>query len=56
MLGVRTWRWVRAFLIHHVMARQIGQSRHRRGERFLVRAKSILGGLHHEYFVEPMTA
>jgi hypothetical protein len=24
-------------------------SRHRRGERYIVRADSILGGLHHEY-------
>ena len=32
------------------------KSRHRRGERYFVRAKSILAGLHHEYFVEQMTA
>jgi hypothetical protein len=27
-------------------------SRHRRGEPFAVRAKSTLGGLHHEYSLE----
>ena len=32
------------------------KSRHRRGERYFVRAKSILAGLHHEYSVEPMAA
>jgi hypothetical protein len=26
-------------------------SRHRRGESYSVRASSILGGLHHEYFL-----
>jgi hypothetical protein len=28
-------------------------SRHRRGESYAVRANSILGGLHHEYFLAP---
>jgi transposase InsO family protein len=31
-------------------------SRHRRGETFVVRAKSILGGLHHEYVLAPASA
>ncbi len=31
-------------------------SRYRRGERYGVRAKSILGGLHHEYFLAPIAA
>jgi transposase InsO family protein len=31
-------------------------SRHRRGESFAVRAKSILGGLHHEYSLKPAPA
>jgi len=30
--------------------------RHRRGESYSVRAKSILGGLHHEYFLAPSCA
>jgi transposase InsO family protein len=30
--------------------------RHRRGESYSVRAKSILGGLHHEYFPAPSCA
>ena len=31
-------------------------SRHRRGERYGVRAKSILGGLHHKYAIEAIAA
>ena len=31
-------------------------SRHRREESYVVRAKSILGGLHHEYFLAPTHA
>ena len=31
-------------------------SRHRRGESYVVRAKSILGGLHHEYSFAPACA
>jgi hypothetical protein len=31
-------------------------SRHRRGESYAVRAKPILGGLHHEYFIAPACA
>src|SRR5450759_1935928 len=31
-------------------------SRHRRGESYAVRAKSILGGLHHQYFLAPACA
>ena len=31
-------------------------SRHRRGESYWARAKSILGGLHHEYFMAAATA
>ena len=31
-------------------------SRHRCGESFAVRAKSILGGLHHQYFLAPACA
>jgi hypothetical protein len=29
------------------------KSRHRRGESYAVHAKSILGGLHHEYLLAP---
>jgi hypothetical protein len=29
------------------------KSHHRRGESYGVRAGSILGGLHHEYFLAP---
>jgi len=32
------------------------KSRHRREESYAVRAKSILGGLHHEYFLAPVCA
>ncbi len=32
------------------------ESRHRRGEYYSVRAKSILGGLHHEYFLAAAVA
>jgi hypothetical protein len=28
-------------------------TRHRIGERFAVRARSVLGGLHHEYLLAP---
>ena len=31
-------------------------SRHRRGESYAARAKSILGGLHHQYFLAPACA
>ena len=31
-------------------------SRHRRGESYVVRVKSILGGLHHEYYLAPAAA
>jgi hypothetical protein len=31
-------------------------SRHRRGDSYAVGAKSILGGLHHEYFLAPACA
>jgi putative transposase len=31
-------------------------SRHRLGELYAVRAKSILGGLHHQYFLAPACA
>jgi hypothetical protein len=31
-------------------------SRHRRAETYAVRAESILSGLHHEYFLEPVGA
>ena len=31
-------------------------SRHRIGERFVVRARSLLGGLHHEYLLVPAMA
>jgi len=31
-------------------------SRHRIGERFVVRARSLLGGLHHEYLLAPAMA
>ena len=31
-------------------------SRHRREESYAVRAKSVLGGLHHEYYLAPATA
>jgi transposase InsO family protein len=31
-------------------------SRHRRAESYAVRAKSILGGLHHQYFLAPACA
>ncbi len=30
------------------------QSRHRREESYMIRAKSILGGLHHEYSLAPV--
>jgi hypothetical protein len=32
------------------------ESRHRLGERLVVRAKSVLGGLHHEYSLAPALA
>ncbi len=32
------------------------RSRHRREESYAVRAKSVLGGLHHEYYLAPATA
>ena len=32
------------------------RSRHRREDSYVVRAKSILGGLHHEYFLAPACA
>jgi hypothetical protein len=31
-------------------------SRHRIGERFVVRARSLLAGLHHEYLLAPAMA
>jgi hypothetical protein len=31
-------------------------TRHRIGERLAVRAKSVLGGLHHEYLLAPASA
>ena len=36
--------------------RRQSHSRHRRGESYAVRAKSILGGLHHEYVLAPAHA
>lgn len=38
------------------MMRAGGLARHRRGESYAVRANSILGGLHHEYFLAPVGA
>ena len=32
------------------------RSRHRRGDSYAVRAKSVLGGLHHEYYFAPAAA
>lgn len=34
----------------------IPNSRHRRGESYAVRAESVLGGLHHEYYLAPAAA
>lgn len=36
--------------------RPLPNSRHRRGETFVVHANSILGGLHHEYVLAPTSA
>jgi putative transposase len=36
------------------VARPIRESRHRLGEHLTVRAKSLLGGLHHEYSLVPI--
>ena len=41
--------------VHHEVPMQ-PNSRHRRGESYAVRASSILGGLHHEYFLAPVGA
>jgi putative transposase len=38
------------------VAGPIRESRHRLGERLVVRAKSVLGGLHHEYSLAPALA
>src|SRR5208283_3927180 len=41
-----------AVMQHHFNSRP----RHRSHEKFAVRANSVLGGLHHEYFFEPTVA
>jgi putative transposase len=38
------------------VAGPIRESRHRLGVRLVVRAKSVLGGLHHEYSLAPISA